>query len=167
MKNVILVLSILASHFAGAQIANNPLVKFQVIAAQFDPAQVGINIGASFVDINYNIKQVTLTVTHRYFCPPGAECLQSMPMPTLVTLPIVAVQVDACGMKTISALTDARPYDGSLEQIVVQDYSNVKCEYFIPYQSTASYTTQFFNRRTGQQETHVSKMGLKPDSMIP
>lgn len=64
------------------------------------------------------------------------------PYTTQVKLPIVSEeQNDVCGGRVITARADARPVDGALEELVLNDYRNELCDIYRPYAATVTYST--------------------------
>jgi hypothetical protein len=98
-------------------------------------------------------------------CKPSINtiCPQYLTLKKLdVTLPIVSIETNSCGILVVTAAKDERPADGALKTLTVEDASHMTCQTFAPYVEKASYTTVFFNRVNGKEEKVQSTMDLKP-----
>lgn len=99
----------------------------------------GINTGS--IVISEAKGTITLSLIQDLGCKPNQPCITLLPNSYNVELEIVSEEFDSCNAKKITASRDNTPVDGSLEEIVVYDYSQATCEYFIENMTQVTYTT--------------------------
>jgi hypothetical protein len=130
------------------------LVEYQLDEAHQPRGQITggkLTIGKSLVELNIRVKKV---------CPPGRFCTMEMPAPIYVKLPIVEIEKSDCGNRIVAQM-DGRPVDGSLEQLVITDYTGAVCAVDA---STieVEYTTAYYDRVNGGEVEAVSTFDFAP-----
>lgn len=83
------------------------------------------------VQVDFAQSKLILTLDLPFYCPPGLYCIQVMPAPITVELPIVDIQTE-CGSKIYVAKRDMRVVDGNFESLTVADHKTRICEDFRP-----------------------------------
>lgn len=119
-----------------------------------------VTSGSVVIDYTKNTVSLNLTFQKMNPCPRGRFCAAYMPAPIIrdVTLPIVNIQANACGILTVTAMKDKRPVDGLYEEINVEDTTKtLRCAFVRAPDVRASYKT--INPWTNG--TAISKMYLQ------
>jgi hypothetical protein len=146
--------SVPASKFKGVR-------EFQIKNARFAPNHVQNPQGGTLT-VDYTKLTVKLEIRRGMPpCPAGMACIQMIPSPLIVELPLTSIEEDSCGIHHVTAQRDARPVDGALEKIQFEDISGMTCRTFAPVIPKASYLTQFISRMTGQDITDLSEMDIE------
>ncbi|MBI3542173.1 MAG: hypothetical protein HY075_02720 [Deltaproteobacteria bacterium] len=104
-------------------------------------------VESASITLDYAKGTATLVMPRRFYCPPRAMCAQMMPMPIVVSLPIVERLTDACGSRIVHAKLDRRPVDGTLQSLSVRDNRSNRCPTFAALEATeVVYKTQGYHR---------------------
>ncbi len=162
MKNLVLVITFFIGAVSTAAESTKKaqgVLQYKVTEAKYASVHVQNATRAQLV-LNYDKLEVSLNIKVAFHCPDGRICAQVMPVPVQVKLPIVSVQTDLCGIRTVTALLDGRPVDGELQQIKIIDPSNMTCRTFVAVQPKATYVTSFYDRIDGITVTNQSTMLL-------
>ncbi len=133
---------------------------------QFDASHLPGDISGT-IEVNYGQNTVTMHATGLVHpnCKPSINtiCPQYLAIKNLdVTLPIVSIETNSCGILVVTAAKDERPVDGDLKTLTVEDASHMTCQTFVKYVEKATYTTAFYNRLNGKEEKAESTMDLAP-----
>ncbi|MEZ0392364.1 MAG: hypothetical protein ACAH59_09125 [Pseudobdellovibrionaceae bacterium] len=160
MKTFILALSLFLTLAARAEVETEN-IEFQVEKASFAEAHVA-HPGNARLFINYAENNVTLKVDQLFHCDSGEVCAQVMPVPKVITLPIVSIEEVSCGIRKVTAQVDARPADGLLQTLVAEDSSDMTCQTLLRYQAKATYETKVYDRLQSTEVHNVSKMVISP-----
>jgi hypothetical protein len=75
------------------------------------------------IEINEMRNELRLTLNRHMACPRGLLCIQVMPAPTVITLPIKKFDTDVCGGIDIVAERNLLAADAGLTRIEVQDHN--------------------------------------------
>jgi hypothetical protein len=138
------------------------LRQFQVEKADFSPQQVQSPLSAQ-MNVDYSASQVTLQIQRAMPpCLKNQVCVQMMPEPMIVQLPITKIEKQNCGIFHLIAEQDLRPNDGAVSRIELEDTSSITCHTLLPTTGNASYTTSYLDHQTGQERTAVSTMTISP-----
>jgi hypothetical protein len=135
-----------------------------IVNPQFSESHLTGKVSGT-VEVNYAEKTVTMHAAgiHGADCKPGMICPQYLIIKNLnVTLPIVSIETNSCGILVVTAAKDERPVDGALQTLTVEDASHITCQTFVKYVEKATYMTSFFNRLDGKEEKVESTMDLAP-----
>lgn len=162
MKNLFLAITFLIGAFStAAESVKKPqgVLQYKITEAKYASVPTQNATRAQLI-LNYDRLEVSLNIKVAFHCPDGRICAQLMPIPVQVDLPIVSVQTDLCGIRTVIALLDDRPEDGMLQQIKIIDPSKTTCRTFIAVQPKATYVTSFYDRIDGKTVTNQSTMLL-------
>lgn len=153
----LLLMSLLAT--AGT---NTPLAvkNFKITSANYDPAHI-VRAGEGTLTVDYTAAVVRLEIVRSMFCPANKMCAQVMPMPLSVELPIKSMQTDSCGIHHVVAAVDQRPVDGDLQQLSVDDPTDITCQTFVAVIPQAQFLTSFYDRINGGVVKNVSTMQLE------
>lgn len=151
MKNILIGLLLI---FTGAQANARSLQRSQSaslltfnFAAGTSLAQADIQSGN--IEIDFLDNTVTLRLQPAM---PNCEhiCIQMMPGPIEISLPIVSIESDRCGNIFYTALQDQRPVDGNKETIQVIDHRLNRCPTFAILPPTSVvYISEGFSRMSG------------------
>lgn len=160
MKPLFLALTLVgASAFANT--FNSDIRHYEIEKLQFSASHAKAPVSGSMT-LDLASKKVRMEVQEAMPpCPEGMMCIQVMPEPVVVELPIVSAEKNSCGILNVVASVDMRPADGLLQEIRIEDVSDLTCPTLVAMFSNATYTTSFYARMTGQVVTEVSKMQLK------
>lgn len=162
MKNLFLAITFLIGAVSTAAESTEKaqgVLQYKVTEAKYASVHVQNATRAQLV-LNYDKSEVSLNIKVAFDCPDGRICAQVMPVPVQVELPIVSVQTDMCGIRTVTAMRDSRPVDGELQQIKIIDPSKMTCRTFVAVQPKATYVTSYFDRLDGVTVTNKSTMLL-------
>ena len=162
MKNIFLAITFLIGAVSiAAESAKKAqgVLQYKVTEAKYANVHVQNATRAQLI-LNYDKLEVSLNIKVAFNCPDGRICAQVMPVPVQIDLPIVAVQTDMCGIRTVTALLDGRPADGMLQQIKIIDPSRMTCRTFVAVQPKATYVTSYYDRLDGKTVTNQSTMLL-------
>ena len=164
MKNLFLAITLLIGAFSiAAEPASAPkaqgVLQYKVTEAKYASVHVQNATRAELV-LNYDKLEVSLNIKVAFHCPDGRICAQVMPVPVQIELPIVGIETDMCGIRTVTAMLDDRPADGELQQIKIIDPSKMTCRTFVAVQPKATYVTSFYDRLDGKTVTNKSTMLL-------
>lgn len=104
----------------------------------------GVKSDSGIVRIDHAQLLITLIIQQNMpLCPQDMMCIQMMPAPLVIELPLVAKQTDSCGTVTYTARLDQRPVDGLLQELVVKDNTKFNCIAVGEIPATeVEYTTQ-------------------------
>jgi len=162
MKTFIATMILLAGSIA---LANTGVRRYSITTSQFAADHLSGPV-AGTIELNYDNSTVTLKATEtKGVCPPGKACtlnhaINLNPRTLEVTLPIVSIERDACGVYVVTASKDQRPVDGPLKTITVEDASEITCQTFIKYVERATYLTSIYDRFSPVEVTAESTMNL-------
>lgn len=115
---------------------------------------IGQNYGSS-VSVDVENKMVTVFISN---CPRNALCFWSGPS---YSAELVDIKIESCGVISYKALTDARPVDGGLIDIVVTDNSKSLCDVAYPFLTEVVLKTAFVERSQGTDVTTSSIFNSK------
>jgi hypothetical protein len=134
---------------------------FEVKNARWD-SKLNVEQNANgLMHVDYDAQTVSLTVPRRMpRCPRDMACIQVMPSPMIVQLPITDIKTDSCGIRTVVALKDQRPVDGILQKIKLVDASDATCQFFRAPDQPASYQTRAYDRMSSREIKTNSTMML-------
>ncbi len=111
-------------------------------------------ISGGTIKLDYRAKMAELTVFRSFHCPRDLYCIQMMPSPIIVKLPIKSIRFDACGTRVIDARLDRRPVDGALQTLRIKDHTSNTCPHLIALPDTSiAYKTKS-SGRGGYVETN-------------
>ncbi|HEY8280064.1 MAG TPA: hypothetical protein VIH99_10590 [Bdellovibrionota bacterium] len=102
------------------------LDKFQIASA----TQVLLGLGeveGGRVEISTVTSELRLVLDRKMSCAPDAMCPAVMPVPTVITLPIVAIESNVCGGVNYIAERDFLKVDGGLLRIELEDLNGPRC----------------------------------------
>lgn len=162
MKSLFLAITFLmgaVSTAADSEKKAQGVLQYKVTGAKYASAHVQNATRAQLV-LNYDKAEVSLNIKVAFNCPDGRVCAQVMPVPVQVELPIISIDTDMCGIRTVLAELDNRPADGELQQIKIVDPSQITCRTFVAVQPKATYITSYYDRLDGQTVTNKSTMLL-------
>ena len=119
------------------------ILRSEILQADIDPElEFGSFMGGS-VQLDREAGQLTLTLRRSRFCRPGTPCPMWIPAPMIVTLPIAQQFVNRCGSLIVVAKKDARPVDGSLQELRIIDHTQNRCPTLIPLPAVeTTYVTE-------------------------
>jgi hypothetical protein len=132
--------------------------QFEIISAKLAPEHGPF--GGGKISIDYNANTASLYID-RNTCPPGKYCTLMLHADINAILPIVSVETNECGIKTVIAKKDQRPVDGILQQLTVMDFSQNTCPTFAEIIGTAEYLTSGYRAPNEVEDTQVSTMSTK------
>lgn len=93
-------------------------------------AKEQIKFGTVVVDRKQ--KQIVLTLVRSMpICPEGMFCIESMPAPIIISLPLKSVQVGGCNEVIYYAEVNHMPVDGLLSSITVTEQRKSLCRYYV------------------------------------
>lgn len=162
MKNLFLTITFLIGAIStAAESAKKAqgVLQYKVTEAKYAFVHVQNATRAQLI-LNYDNLEVSLNIKVAFHCPDGRICAQVMPVPIQVELPIIDIETDMCGIRTVTAMLDGRPADGELQQIKIIDPSKMTCRTFVAVQPKATYVTSFYDRLDGKTVTNKSTMLL-------
>lgn len=133
---------------------------FKITSAQFDPNHIE-HPGQGTVTVDYTRGLIILDVVRAMNCPANRMCAQVMPMPLTVELPISTLQTDNCGIHHVVASVDMRPADGALEELSVDDPTDLTCQTLVAVIPQAKYLTSYYGRINSGPVTYISTMQLQ------
>lgn len=134
---------------------------FDVTDAKFDPLHNLSLASTAKVFVDYDQDQVSFIVQPPMpQCLKGMLCVQMMPVPFVTELPIVSIETNECGLRTVVALKDERGEGGSYEKLRLLDSSDVSCGVYADVIQKASYETKFFSEEQIQEIETQSTMNL-------
>lgn len=133
-------------------------MQFKVEKPEFALSHI-LRPGQGLLTIDFENQILDLEVQRLSACPIGRICSQIVQTPLRVKLPIISVESDNCGVKTIVAFQDLRDTNGKLEQIIVTDSSNIICKMLV--QSQAVYETVQIDPYTKNEVATRSRMNLQ------
>ena len=155
MKNLIGTLAIgmtlLGSNGARADEipANQKYLQAPLTQFTLDPQlhTFGSPVGGNII-IDHTKNTATLTVYLHFYCPPGRLCMQIVPAPLIVELPIVSTTSDSAG-EVITARQDLRTTDGDLEELIIREQNTDSAQ----PATSIEYMTEGFNPSTHAPQT--------------
>ena len=161
MKQIFFTATLLISLMAAAG-SDSPTGarNFKITSATFDPVHIE-HPGQGTLSIDYEAGLVTLDVVRAINCPAGRMCIQVMPMPLSIELPITSIKTDDCGIHHVVASVDMRPADGELQQLSVDDPSDLTCQTLVAVIPQAQYLTASYSRINSEPVKNVSTMRLE------
>lgn len=139
-----------------------PMVKETSLSSiNLDPmAFPGVRAHSGFVKVDRVRKLVTLIIQQTARCPKDMMCIQMMPAPIVIELPLISKLRDNCGTITYTAQQDQRSLDGSLLELIVKDNTKNDCEFRVALpQTEVEYSTEFSSRGTNTVRTHSTFSG--------
>jgi hypothetical protein len=155
MKYLFFAALMLAGSYVSAQVGSRSYI---VMNGHFNPEHL-THFSSGSMLLDYDKKTLSLEITG-YRCPEGRECGEDLSKLS-VSLPIVSIKTDDCGIRHIQALRDARPADGDLQILNVEDASQMTCPTFVRYIEQASYRTNYFDRLEGKEVNAESTMNVE------
>jgi hypothetical protein len=146
----------------GKTVYVSELTRFNVDPGLLDQS----TIHGGNVSIDAKMKFASLTLYRGMTCPKGMLCAQVMPMPVMITLPVVSVEKNAgCNTRVIIAEQDLRPVDGGLQRIVIRDNSKITCKTFIAVADTeVEYVTEGGRIENGTRSTFQGERFQRVDA---
>jgi hypothetical protein len=163
MKTIFLSLALLTAStlaFANSEGFGTGVKSFPITQAHLAPVHFDQSFESGNLNIDYDQKMVTLTLNRSMQCPAGQICIQMMPAPLVVRLPIVSVEAGECGALKVLARKNLMTRDGVMEQISIVDDTSLICRIMLPYQGTATYTTSSLAQQSQDVNIYTSKMIL-------
>lgn len=121
----------------------------------------GVKAHSGFVKIDRAQKVITLIIQQAMGrCPQNQMCIQMMPAPLVIELPLIAKQRDSCGTVTYTARLDQRPVDGILQELTVKDHTKNNCPTFAALPETeVDYATETSGSKNNILRTHSTFSG--------
>jgi hypothetical protein len=118
------------------------------------------NVIGGNVKIDYNEKNIQLSLYKKFYCPPHQLCAMMMPAPILIELPILEIKRGTCNETITVAQKDDRPVDGIFQSIKITNFQTATCRFFVAPQNTLEITKSFYDRIHGNEVKTHSKMNL-------
>ena len=141
MKNLIIALIVLFTVPSFAQNNDLPGVDPVIYQAALDEFYADHeflkDVDSGHVTVDLTAGQISLFLQPAFHCPDGLVCIQVMPEPIIIDLPIVETVVNECNWTVYTAKVDKTPVDGLLEIITVSDYSKNTCPTIMALPETA------------------------------
>lgn len=162
MNKILLITAIFFSMIqAKATELTSELKHFTIANGKFNRGQAYAFDKNTTVTIDYNQNLVYLIQYSYTVCNPGEMCTNSIMMDKKLVLPITQITNGECHSRKVVAFKDARPVDGALEQVVIDDRSENTCPTFAYEYSKIKFTTVFFDRMNGKLVRLNSTANLK------
>lgn len=139
--------------------ANQGIRKYNIIGSQVS-GEEKLGSAQGSIAVNYDEGTITMQTARKPKCPPNALCAQYIQFEE-VTLPIVAMKKNSCGIMVVTASKDQRPVDGLLQTLTVEDASEMTCQPFAKYVEQAVYTIQGYNMLNGKELKRTTTMDLE------
>lgn len=126
-----------------------------------DSSEVSQYHVAKFIGGSAEINYAANTVSLKFFVAP--ECMKGLSCPEVlrvetIELPITSITSDNECYVTVNAHQDARPVDGMLQQISIDDFTNSTCAFLVKPISDIKYLTSFYDRIHGHESTTISNL---------
>lgn len=104
--------------------------------------------------------QITVILDRKFKCPRGPRdtgaCIQVMPEPIIISMPVTKMEVGTCGEVTYSGKKDYRMADGELQILSVTDFANFHCQTFAPINDVEANYLVYPARMGNRKEPLVS-----------
>lgn len=123
----------------------------------------------SSASVTFNDKNLTLVFVKRMPpCPAGMACVQMMPAPVTVKLPVVKVTTSQCSI-TYTALTPADSKTGLTEEVTVRDFTYSQCAHTMdmPYVAgTVTYKATGLSALSKQVEQATAQFNVNESGFL-
>jgi hypothetical protein len=144
MKQIITTIAFLTLAFSNIAQAQNEVMTYaklevETISKNMNVLSPKLLLSKS-AQIRFSDKFAELSIERRMpSCAPGMMCIQVMPAPIKITLPITQVVKNQCYTKYI-ATSLAKNNTDSKEELVIYDYTNSVCEMYLKAIGTVTYS---------------------------
>ena len=159
MKMLLVSVILFATTLSQAQNEGTPIyakLNLETVTRNMSTINPRFNL-VSASNLTFNSRLIELTLEKRMpTCASGMMCIQMMPAPLKVKLPVVEVVNTGCSIRYI-AKTITEMAGVVQEEIVIEDYSHSTCEFVLKAIGTVTYSATGISSLTKAPETATAQ----------